>query len=121
VRKSALRAVPAPELDPFGTGIPHRDATLRPNPFNASTVVEFSAVAGSSGSVTVYNLRGERVLVLHNGEIQRQEFRWDGTDSRGAAVASGVYVVRAEVDGAAQTAKMALVKSIDPSGDGGRV
>ena len=74
-----------------------------PNPFNPSTVVEFTATPGSRGSVRVFNLRGELVRTLHSGEFQTVQFRWDGTDSRGAAVASGVYVVQADMVGAKQT------------------
>jgi hypothetical protein len=84
--------------------------SVRPNPFNPSTVVEFTAVTGSRGSVRVFNLRGELVQTLHSGEFRTTQFSWDGTDARGAAVASGVYVVRAEAEGTTQTAKVALVK-----------
>jgi hypothetical protein len=81
-----------------------------PNPFNPSTTVKFTALIGSWGSVKVYNLRGELVQTLHSGEFQTQEFTWDGTDTRGALVASGVYVVRAESEGKKFNAKVALVK-----------
>ena len=81
-----------------------------PNPFNPSTVVEFTATPGSRGSVRVFNLRGELVRTLHSGEFRTVRFRWDGTDSRGAAVASGVYLVQADMEGARQTVKIALVK-----------
>lgn len=81
-----------------------------PNPFNPQTTVKFTAALGSKGSVKVYNLRGELVRTLHDGEYLTQTFTWDGTDSRGASVASGVYVVRAIADGQVQTRKAALVK-----------
>ena len=83
---------------------------VAPNPFNPSTVVQFTAPIGSKGSVKVFNLRGELVRTLHAGEFTQQEFRWDGVDDRGASVASGVYVVRAEAQGTTQTKKVALVK-----------
>jgi hypothetical protein len=81
-----------------------------PNPFNPSTVVSFTAPLGSRGSVKVFNLRGELVRTLHTGEFHTQEFRWEGTDSRGAPVASGVYLVRATDGKVTQTQKVALVK-----------
>jgi hypothetical protein len=81
-----------------------------PNPFNPSTTVKFTAVIGSRGSVKVYNLRGELVRTLHSGEFQTQEFRWDGADERGKAVASGIYVVKAETGDVRQTKKIALVR-----------
>jgi hypothetical protein len=89
----------------------HRVAlSVAPNPFNPVTVVKFTALPGSKGSVKVFNLRGELVRTLHRGEFQTQEFRWDGVDEHGASVASGVYVVQAEVGGETQSAKLALVK-----------
>ena len=81
-----------------------------PNPFNPSTTVEFTAPIGSKGAVKVFNLRGELVRTLHSGEYQTQTFTWDGTDNRGASVASGVYVIQASSNGQVQTKKAALVK-----------
>jgi hypothetical protein len=86
------------------------ELSVRPNPFNPSTQIEFANTRGLSGYVKVYNLRGELVRTLHNGEFQVESFRWDGTDNRGASVASGVYVIKAVADGQVQTKKAALVK-----------
>ena len=72
--------------------------------------VRFTGVIGKRGSVRIYNLRGELVRSLHDGEFAQQEFRWDGTDTRGASVASGVYVVRATDGRVTETTKVALVK-----------
>jgi hypothetical protein len=47
---------------------------------------------------------------LHDGEFVTQEFLWDGTDGRGGAVASGVYLVRATDGKTTETTKVALVK-----------
>jgi hypothetical protein len=81
-----------------------------PNPFNPVTTVKFTAAPGSRGSVKVFNLRGELVTTLHSGEFQTQEFRWEGTDDRGASVSSGVYLIRATDGSVTQTQKVALVK-----------
>ena len=95
------------ELSPFlfASGI-----STFPNPFNPVTTVKFTAAIGSRGTVKVYNLRGELVRTLHAGEFQTQEFTWDGTDARGASVASGVYVIQARNEGKNFNAKVALVK-----------
>jgi flagellar hook assembly protein FlgD len=73
-------------------------------------VVSFTAVPGSRGEVKVFTLRGEFVRTLHSGEFRTQKFRWDGTDSRGAPVGSGVYLIRATDGSVTQTQKVALVK-----------
>ena len=89
------------------------DVELYPNPFNPSTLVKFSGTFGKAGSVKVFNLRGELVKTLHNGDYTNPEgFSkvWDGTDNRGATVASGVYVIQAQADGEVRSKKAALVK-----------
>ena len=84
--------------------------SVEPNPFNPTTTVKFTATIGAQGSIKVFNLRGELVRTLHDGEFTRQSFTWDGTDRRGAAVASGVYVITADANGQTRTVKTALVK-----------
>ena len=74
------------------------------------TTVKFTAQLGTRGSVKVFDLRGQLVRTLHTGEYTSQVFTWDGTDNRGASVASGVYVIKGVADGQVQTVKAALVK-----------
>jgi hypothetical protein len=100
-----------------GTSLPVSAPQLRnaelsvfPNPFNPITTVKFTATMGAKGSVKVYNIRGELVRTLHDGEFQTQTFIWDGTDNRGSLVASAVYLIKADADGQVQTAKTALMK-----------
>jgi hypothetical protein len=81
-----------------------------PNPFNPKTTVTFTAPLGTTGSVRVYSVRGALVRTLHEGAFQSQKFVWDGTDHRGAAVASGVYIVRAATGGELFSRKVALVR-----------
>ena len=84
--------------------------SVSPNPLNPATLIEFTAAPGSTGLVEVFNLRGELVRTLHAGEFVTQEFRWEGDDSRGAPVGSGVYLIQATDGTTTQTAKVALVK-----------
>ena len=55
---------------------------------------------------------GEEVATLHNGIMQPglQSVKWNGNDSHGAQVASGVYVYRVEAQDRALTGKMMLLK-----------
>ncbi|RKZ14190.1 hypothetical protein DRQ53_12100 [bacterium] len=86
------------------------ELSATPNPFNPMTTVKFAGAVGMSGSVKVYNLRGELLKMLHKGEFTTDTFQWNGKDQRGASVASGVYVIQAEADGNVKTIKAALVK-----------
>ncbi len=82
-----------------------------PNPFNPQTTVKFANLpAKASGSVKVFNLRGELVATLHSGEFSKSSFVWNGTDNNGSSVASGVYMIEGQADGFRQVVKVALVK-----------
>lgn len=84
----------------------------RPNPFNPQTTIEFVAPARGRVSVTLYNIRGERVAVLLDGEVPAgpTSVRWDGRDASGSAVASGMYLYEVRGFGQVETRKMALIK-----------
>jgi hypothetical protein len=99
-----------PAVDAPAPGRGTHELQVTPNPFNPRTVVSFDVRAGERGSVRVYNLRGELVRSLHEGEFQSQEFAWNGLDDRGAPVSSGVYVVRAVAGGDQVSRKVALVR-----------
>lgn len=62
-----------------------------PNPFNASTVVQFSLPSGGRASLTVYDLLGREVLVLANGyfESGTHSLKWQAQD-----LPSGIYLLR---------------------------
>ncbi len=70
-----------------------------PNPFNPVTTIAFSVPDGvERARLCVYNIAGGRVATLIDGPVigGRQSVVWDGRDSAGNRVASGVYFVRLE-------------------------
>jgi len=83
-----------------------------PNPFNPSTSIAFSAPSPGKLSVRVYNMRGELVRVLHDGPVAAGQgsLLWNGEDSRGRSVGSGIYFYEVRGFGERITGKMALVK-----------
>ena len=83
-----------------------------PNPFNPSTEIRFSLPRRSAIRLTVFNLLGQEVVTLANGDHMAGEYRliWDGRDRSGEAVASGLYFYRLEAGAYSQTRKMVLVK-----------
>ena len=90
-----------------------RTLTLRaaPNPFNPRTRIELRGVRpGARGSVEVFDVAGRRVRVLHDGVFGAAEFVWNGRDASNATVASGVYLVRARVDGIVSSLRVTLVE-----------
>ena len=82
-----------------------------PNPFNPSTIIPYELALLSHVRLEVFNLLGQRVVMLVAGEQAAGSYRaqWDGTDAAGRAVAAGVYVYRLTVGGASQTGRMVLV------------
>ncbi|HFE63201.1 MAG TPA: hypothetical protein ENK14_02150, partial [Caldithrix sp.] len=87
-----------------------------PNPFNPSTTLRFDIPKLSSGvnhaTLTIYNSLGEVVSVLHQGTIAPGSYEviWDGTDSAGNLLPSGIYYARLQADFFLQTIKMVMLK-----------
>lgn len=65
-----------------------------PNPFNPVTEIQFDIPDISTVELVVYNLMGQEVRRLVNGEIQAGYHRivWDGLNNRGESVSTGVYI-----------------------------
>ena len=87
-----------------------------PNPFNPQTTIRF-VVPGAKGpatrtTVAVYDLSGRLVKTLADADLPAgyHALLWNGTDSRSAAVASGVYFVRVEARGERMSRKITLVR-----------
>ncbi len=78
-----------------------------PNPFNPTTTIRFSTPSAGKVKLTVYNLYGEVVKTLVNGEMAAGYHlaTFDGSD-----LASGVYFCRLEAGELSATQKMILAK-----------
>jgi len=83
-----------------------------PNPFNPETNLEFALPYAAHVTLTVYNVLGQSVVTLVDGELPAgtHEVQWRGTDQQGRAVASGVYLYRLQAGTETMTRKMMLLK-----------
>ena len=74
--------------------------------------MHFQLKSGSDLDLSIYNVRGERVVRLVNGWYPpgRYDVIWRGDDAEGRCVASGAYFARFEADGVVQTQSLLLVK-----------
>ncbi|MFH2034971.1 MAG: FlgD immunoglobulin-like domain containing protein [Candidatus Zixiibacteriota bacterium] len=83
-----------------------------PNPFNPLTIIEYDLPRNSYTSLTVYNILGQEIkrLVDQNQPAGSYGIVWDGTDSNGKRVASGVYFYQLIGDNYSQTNRMVLLK-----------
>ncbi len=78
-----------------------------PNPFNPSTKIRFGIPKSSEVKVSVYNLIGEEVAVLFNGNIE------SGTHEinfNASGLSSGIYFCRIQYEGASRMIKMMLLE-----------
>ncbi|MEJ2721252.1 MAG: T9SS type A sorting domain-containing protein [bacterium] len=83
-----------------------------PNPFNPTTTISFTTPASSRVVLEIFDAQGRRVKTLIDDSTPAGSFTatWNGRDEKGAYVASGVYFVRLQSNGHAQTRKIVLLK-----------
>jgi hypothetical protein len=64
-----------------------------PNPFNSNTIINFDLPRTGDTRLVVYNILGQRVAVLVDQTLPAgsHSIRWDGRNSSGNRIASGVY------------------------------
>jgi hypothetical protein len=85
-----------------------------PNPFNATVTIAFSSQikAESQAEVVVYNVLGQvvRNLPINASDLERGLVQWDGRNSGGATVSSGIYLARlVDTDGSAVANALKLI------------
>ena len=86
-----------------------------PNPFNPSTTISYSLPVESGAlavRLTVFDLRGRRIAELVNRIQSGGAYlvNWDGADSSGRPVPSGVYFYRLEAGEFKAVRKMVIIK-----------
>lgn len=83
-----------------------------PNPFNPLTAITFGIPATGMVKLSIYNVLGQEVRTLVHGTLGAgsRTVVWNGTDSLGRAVTSGVYFYRLEAGGLTATRKLMLVR-----------
>jgi hypothetical protein len=81
-----------------------------PNPFASGTNVGFALTRRASVEAAVYDVTGRRVRTLVSGPLPagRHRLEWEGTDSAGRPVASGVYFVRLRAEERSLARKVVL-------------
>jgi hypothetical protein len=83
-----------------------------PNPFTASTIINYSLARDAHIRLHVYDVSGRLVKDLFTGQREAGDYTvvWDGTDGAGSPVARGVYFCRMEAEGRIKTTKVVLLK-----------
>jgi hypothetical protein len=83
-----------------------------PNPFNPTTTISFTLPNKAHTSLSIYNVEGKLVKTLVNDTMGEgfKEITWDGRDTHGHQVSSGVYFYRLKAGKKVLTRKMAVLK-----------
>lgn len=79
---------------------------IYPNPFNLSIRILLAGFTGNDFEITLHNLLGQVVDVIHRGPMTGGEFTYQAP----AYLSSGVYFVKASDQKAIQTKKVVLMK-----------
>ena len=83
-----------------------------PNPFNPETTIRFDLAEPGPVTIDVFNIKGQKMKALVNDSFiaGQHSIIWNGTDSKGKPVASGVYFYRMTTPKSTLIHKMLLMK-----------
>lgn len=78
-----------------------------PNPFNATTTIEYSVSKDTNITISILNISGQRVKVVEDSFVKAGThfITWDASD-----MSSGTYFCKISSDGFSDTKKMMLMK-----------
>ena len=83
-----------------------------PNPFNSNTNIEFSLPQTEQAKIRIYNTAGQLIKEIANGEFitGTHMVSWNGINTFGHKVASGIYFYSLETANQKITKKLTLSK-----------
>ena len=100
------------KIHPTETYLPHLNQLSQnfPNPFNPETWIPYSLAKGSAVTLSIYDGRGRRISHQQLGFQHRGKHlaHWDGRNTIGEPVASGIYFYTITAGSFSDTRKMVL-------------
>ena len=83
-----------------------------PNPFNPTTIINYSIPNDTDVSLSIYNVKGQKVTTLVNGNQTAGSYNavWNGTDDKNNKVSSGIYFYKITAGENSEMKKMVLIK-----------
>lgn len=83
-----------------------------PNPFTELTTLSFTGVKQKSATIAIYNLKGQKVTNIVNNALRggKGEIVWNGCDSEGKKLPSGIYFAKLIAGNQSTTRKILLMK-----------
>ena len=83
-----------------------------PNPFNPSTVIPFSLKRSQFVALKIYDINGREIINLLESYKPAGEHRinWNGKDSKGQELPSGMYIYQLKSENSMINKKMHLIR-----------
>lgn len=83
-----------------------------PNPFNSSTKIVYKLMKSENVVIKIYDILGKELITLENSfkKAGVNQVFWNGKDSTGIEMPSGVYFVRMKTENRELTKKITLLK-----------
>ena len=83
-----------------------------PNPFNPSTTLSFVLPQETNVKIIIYDMSGRLINELVNNKMTagKKSIVWDGLDSKGVPVSSGIYIYSITTNHNSLSRKMVLLK-----------
>lgn len=104
----------AEDNDSFNDGLPTEFVIEKayPNPFNPTTRIRYSVPKPAAVNVAIYDMTGRLVSDYKISEEAPgwHEFTWQGTDTHGQQVSTGIYLVTMRVGDNFQKQKVTFLK-----------
>lgn len=87
-----------------------RRLSSAPNPFGASTTIRMSIQREGHAELTIYDLAGRQVAVLHRGVLPAgsHAVEWRGLDDSGHRLPPGIYSSRLKVEGISEGIRLVM-------------
>ncbi|MBN2105443.1 Ig-like domain-containing protein [bacterium] len=104
------------EHGPILIQIPKPDAFVLdqnyPNPFNPITTIRYEVPGRDHVKILIFNIRGQVVITLVDQEMEPGYYqeKWDGRDSMGHEVSTGLYLYRLQSQNKTITKRMVKMK-----------
>ncbi|NIT59936.1 MAG: T9SS type A sorting domain-containing protein [Aliifodinibius sp.] len=83
-----------------------------PNPFNASTIISYHLGQYTPVRIDIFSVTGQHIktLVERKQSPGSHKIRWDGKDSRGNSVSSGIYLYKLTTEYFTDSKKMIVIQ-----------
>ena len=83
-----------------------------PNPFNGESIISFNLNISGSVKLSIYDILGRQIkaLIDNNLSLGKYSYSWDGTNSSGRKVSSGVYFYELKTSKFSLKRKMILLQ-----------